>query len=415
MSQVVTHESWPGRLGGSIKGVVAGLLLFAISFPTLFLNEGRAVNTAKALQEGATFVVEASSQTINPEHEGKFVHVIDQARTDAILEDDLFGISVNAIRLHRRVEMLQWKENQEQQTRTKLGGGTETVTTYTYEQEWSPELINSSRFQEATAHHNPNHMPFEQLTKEAADVFVGSFRLPKALLQQIDVSEPLEVKLEDVQKEWAEGLRPYRDDATSENGFYWSRASGGTGPQLGDVRILFSATLPLDVSIMAQQLRDTFTPFLTSNGRQLNMLAIGTVTADQMIATAAAENSLWTWVLRVVGSALMFTGLCLIARPLSVLADVLPPIGSVVEMGTGLVALLVAGALSLTTISFAWLFYRPLIGVPLLMVGIGLFALLAMKLASRMKTAAEFADQTLVARPSNNDQSRQAADRSIGV
>ena len=75
MSQVVTHESWLGRLGGSIKGVVAGLLLFAISFPTLFLNEGRAVNAAKALQEGATSVVEASSKTINHEHEGKFVHV----------------------------------------------------------------------------------------------------------------------------------------------------------------------------------------------------------------------------------------------------------------------------------------------------------------------------------------------------
>jgi hypothetical protein len=415
MSQVVTHESWFSRLGGSIKGVVVGLILFAISFPILFLNEGRAVNTAKALQEGATSVIEASSQTIDPANEGKFVHVTDQASTDAILEDELFGISVNGIRLNRRVEMLQWKEKQEQQQRKKIGGGTETVTTYSYEREWSPELITSSRFQEATAHHNPASMPFEQLTKEASDVFVGSFRLPKALAQQITVTEPLEVSLDKVQKEWAEGLRPYRDDATGANGFYWSRASGSSESQIGDVRVLFSVTRPVEVSIMAQQIRDTFTPYTASNGRQLNMLAVGTVSADQMIATAAAENSMWTWVLRAVGAILMLIGLSLIVRPLSVLADVLPPVGAVVEMGTGLVALVIAGALSLATISFAWLFYRPLIGVPLLLLGVGLIAVLAMKLSKKLSATAKDAEQNTVARRSNNDQKRQAADRSIGV
>jgi hypothetical protein len=415
MSQVVTHESWFGRLGGSIKGVVVGLILFAISFPVLFLNEGRAVNTAKALQEGAISVVEASSLTIDPANEGKFVHVTDQASTDAILEDELFGISVNGIRLNRRVEMLQWKEKQEEQTRQKIGGGTETVTTYSYEREWSPELITSSRFREAATHHNPTSMPFQQLTKEASDVFVGSFRLPKVLTQQITVTEPLEVALDKVQKEWAEGLRPYRDDATGANGFYWSRASGGSEPQIGDVRVLFTVTRPVEVSIMAQQIRDTFTPFTASNGRQLNMLTVGTVSADQMIATATAENSMWTWGLRAVGAILMVVGLSLMARPLSVLADVLPPVGAVVEMGTGLVALLIAGALSLTTISFAWLFYRPLIGVPLLLAGGGLIALLVIKLGSQTRINADVPSQNIVARRSNNDQAGRSIDHSIGV
>jgi len=258
-------------------------------------------------------------------------------------------------------------------------------------------------------------MPFQQLTKEASDVFVGSFRLPKVLTQQITVTEPLEVALDKVQKEWAEGLRPYRDDATGANGFYWSRASGGSEPQIGDVRVLFTVTRPVEVSIMAQQIRDTFTPFTASNGRQLNMLTVGTVSADQMIATATAENSMWAWILRAVGAILMVVGLSLMARPLSVLADVLPPVGAVVEMGTGLVALLIAGALSLTTISFAWLFYRPLIGIPLLLAGCGLIALLVIKLGSQTRTNADVPSQNIVARRSNNDQAGRSIDHSIGV
>lgn len=414
MSQVVTHESWFGRLGGSIKGVLGGLVLFALAFPVLFTNEGRAVKTAKALEEGAMNVVELASSTIDPDNEGKFIHVVDEARTDTILEDELFGISVNAIRLTRHVEMNQWKEKQEQQTRTKLGGGTETVTTYSYVQEWSPELIDSSRFHEARSHQNPTDMPFQELSQESSDVFVGSFRLPKSLIQQISDSEPLEVSLDNVQKEWAEGLRSYGDGGATSNGFYWSRTSSDAASQVGDVRVLFTVTHPVDVSIMAQQTRDTFTPFIASNGRQLNMLTVGTATADQMIATAAAENSMWTWILRAVGAFMMFAGLTLVVRPLSVLADVLPPVGAVVEFGTGLVALLVAGSFSLATISLAWLFYRPLIGVPLLLTGIGLIALLIMKLKPR--SVVEETDQRqYVDRPFGSDGKQEPQNSSLGV
>ena len=45
----VSHESWFSRIKSAIVGVVFGLLLFVIAFPVLFINEGRAVKTAKAL------------------------------------------------------------------------------------------------------------------------------------------------------------------------------------------------------------------------------------------------------------------------------------------------------------------------------------------------------------------------------
>jgi hypothetical protein len=62
----------------------------------------------------------------------------------------------------------------------------------------------------------------------------------------------------------------------------------------------------------------------------------------------------------------------MLMKPVAVLADVVPFLGSLVEMGSFLVSLLVAATLSLVTISVAWLFYRPLLTVGLLLVAGGL-------------------------------------------
>ena len=62
----------------------------------------------------------------------------------------------------------------------------------------------------------------------------------------------------------------------------------------------------------------------------------------------------------------------LIAKPLAVLGDIVPFIGTVIEFGTGLIALLGAGVISLVTVAVAWIVYRPVLGVALLVLAIGL-------------------------------------------
>ena len=69
----------------------------------------------------------------------------------------------------------------------------------------------------------------------------------------------------------------------------------------------------------------------------------------------------------------MFCGFKLISAPLAVVADVLPIAGSIVGIGTGIVSFLLSAPLSLITIAVAWVFYRPLIGIPLLILaGLGI-------------------------------------------
>ena len=58
---------------------------------------------------------------------------------------------------------------------------------------------------------------------------------------------------------------------------------------------------------------------------------------------------------------MMFFGLSMVLKPLSVLTDVLPFLGDLVEMGSSLVAFLIALPCALVVIAVAWLFFRPVL------------------------------------------------------
>ncbi len=85
-----------------------------------------------------------------------------------------------------------------------------------------------------------------------------------------------------------------------------------------------------------------------------------------MFKTAEASNKLLTWILRFVGFIVMMIGVYVFLRPLSVLADVVPFLGNIVEAGTGIIAFLMALVLSFVTIAVAWFAYRPILGIILL-------------------------------------------------
>ena len=49
----VTNTSWFQRIGQAFAGVLVGFLLIPVSIVVLFWNEGRAIKTARGLDEGA--------------------------------------------------------------------------------------------------------------------------------------------------------------------------------------------------------------------------------------------------------------------------------------------------------------------------------------------------------------------------
>jgi hypothetical protein len=354
----VTSQSWFGRIGGAFKGIVVGLILIGVAFVLLFWNEGRAVKRHKTLQEGGGAVVSVPASEVDPGNEGRLVHLSGLAETGETLTDAEFGIARRALKLRRRVEMYQWKESSQSETKKKLGGGTETVTTYSYDRTWDDSLISSSGFKKPAGHENPGSMPVSSRELRAGKVTVGAFTLSPSLVGKISRYQPVPVPSGEPPSSPAGRLQAYGE------GYYLGNSP--SSPQIGDMRITFESVDPLEVSLLSRQAGETFEPYLASTGGKIELLEIGSLTAEEMIQEAVESNKLMTWILRFVGCLLMFFGIAAVLRPLSVLADVVPLFGNIVGAGTSIVALLIAALLSLITIGVAWIVYRPLVGAAVL-------------------------------------------------
>ena len=361
----VSSTSWFSRIGKAFTGILIGLLLVLVGAILLFWNEGRTVERRKALNEGAASVRSITPDKVDTANQGALVHVTGTATTDETLSDPEFGISTQAIRLRRSVEMYQWQEDKKTETEKKVGGGTETTTTYNYKKVWSSSHIDSSSFNYQDGHQNPVDMPLRSQGANATKVTLGAFTLPPSLVSEMDAWESLPVT--DAKPNLPNGLNKKLQRIAG--GFY----IGGSpnSPQIGDLRVFFSVVKPAMVSLYAQQNGDSFAPYETESGGTLERLEMGSKTAAQMFKQAQHENTILMWVLRAVGLILLVVGFSMTLKPISVILDVIPLLGNVAEMGIMLVSLLLGLSLGLVIIAIAWLFYRPLLGIGLL-VGAGL-------------------------------------------
>ncbi|MEJ2694177.1 MAG: TMEM43 family protein, partial [Candidatus Thiodiazotropha sp.] len=359
----VTSHSWGSRIGSSLKGIGFGLLLICIGIVALWWNEGRAVERARALEEGAGQVITIDAGRIDPTYEGKLIHLSGHATTEERLSDPNFGVQAQAIKLHRVVEMYQWREHSSTETKEKLGGGTETVTTYTYDKGWESSVIRSSYFKRPTGHQNPGDMPYKDWSGQARNVTLGAFRLSSGLISKINraVSVPLNPEL---------GVRlPSEQARLDGNEIYIGQ--GRLNPGIGDLRIGFLAVYPADVSLVAVQRGNSFAPYTASNGNVVELLGYGSLTAQQMFQAAQDRNTYVTWGIRLGGFIGLFIGFRMLLGTLQVLAAVVPMFGRLVGSAIGILAFIIAAVLSLLIIAIAWLFFRPLLAVGLL-VGAGL-------------------------------------------
>ena len=193
--QEVTKTSYGSRLGNSLKGILTGLALFIAASALLWWNEGRAVKTSKMLKSAESACVDvADVSTVDPALNGKMIHATAVAKTDEVLVDPDFGVQAGAIRLVRETEYYQWVEHSKSETKDKLGGGQETVTTYTYSREWVSSPVNSANF------HDPDYQGSNSVRLTVADneiragkVDFGGYVLPPSLVAAIPANTPAAV------------------------------------------------------------------------------------------------------------------------------------------------------------------------------------------------------------------------------
>lgn len=357
-----TSVSWFDKLAEAAVGVLVGLALILITGFLLFWNEGRAVQTYRSLNEGSGQVVDVGSDRVDPANDGKLVHVQGDLAAATPVVDGALGMQARAARLVRTVEMYQWKEESHTETHKRVGGGEDRTTTYTYSRIWSDSRNNSDRFRNQNGHQNPQ-MRYGRFEASATDATLGGFRPTAAALGRLPAErvEPVDEATVSRLRARGGGIGPVQ---ASDGIMYLG--SDPADPRIGDHRVTYRVAPLGPVTFVGRQSGQDLQEFQTQAGDRLLMAQAGLVPASSMFAQAQADNRVLTWILRIVGVVLMWVGFFLVFRPIAVVGDLVPFIGSILAVGAGIAAAALTAVTAPVIIAIAWLFYRPLLAAALL-------------------------------------------------
>ena len=405
-----TTTGYGTRLKNSLGGIGAGFVMFLGATCLLWWNEGRAVKTAKMLDEAQGNYVEMEDiKNVDPDLDGCLVHATGEATTTDTVCDDIFGVKDLAIGMTRTVEYYQWVENSKSTTRDKLGGGEETVTTYTYERKWVSQPVESDEFHDPQYQNaNKQLVTVEDQRFNATAGAFGAYELSEnqiaALPCRTNVSvsipdETLRALDRDITTTYVRlnGRNPVRpeivepaamapvvnDTAAAEqqqkreayrallvhqqtNSIYVGANPGV--PEIGDVRITYKKAKPGKVSLIAKVNGNSFGKYVAKNGKTLSVIRTGTQSADEMFQAEKDSNSALTWGLRILGLILVIMGLRSVFGILETLLKVVPFLANIMGFGISMICGIVGFVWSVLVIAVAWIVYRPVLGITLLVI-----------------------------------------------
>lgn len=362
----VESASWFARMKRSVGGVVFGSGLMLAMLVLLFTNEGRAVRTARGLDQGSGALVQASPQQVDPAMEGKLVYLAGDTTAPVALVDARTGVQAPALRMARKVEMFQWVESSSSKKEVAVGGTETTTTQYDYTLQWHGQPQDSSRFRQPEGHVNPAMaLANESFTADGAQL--GSWAIDAPVLDQLPTSQALAAPQPDLytlQSTLGRAL-----PVTVVDGALLVSANPQQ-PSVGDYRISYQLAPVQPISVIGRQTGHGIRPWQTDSGTGLMLVSAGLVPAGQMFDQAVSANSTMTWIWRALGTVLMIVAFSSILGPLSVAASVFPLLGRVLAMGTGLIATGLGLGLSVLTMGLAWVVYRPLLSLAIIAVGV---------------------------------------------
>ena len=387
-------------IGKTISGIGGGFLALLIGTIMLVYNEGDFKRTSDAIEEAESVVVEmADVNILDDEQEGKLAYGVSLTQTEDILKDDLFDVAVNGIKLLRDVKYYQLVEIRHERTETDSDGDERTVVTYTYENKWTNEPVNSAKFNTSKYHsYNWVRANIDTMTVWAGVVGWGAYKLPDFLKYAIggDVA-PVQLKLsEEKRGKWETTIEMASSSRTasalvkakSENvhidGNTIYLGPNPSSPVIGDVRVQINYIPPgRDLSVIAQVKGNTFTKYVAKNKKEYFSVKNGNLSLSKMIEEDKSENTSTAWMMRIFLTLLIITGIRLVMMPISIFSSKIPVLGGLVRGGVVFVSFMIGLIWSLVVIALAWLYYRPLVTLIILFVVAGLIILVRMKIKRR--------------------------------
>lgn len=339
------------------SGVLGGLILLVIGISMLWTNEGRAVKTQSAINEAKKVYVDVKSDKVDSKNEGKLVATKGKVTVseDTILKDSKYGISVNAIKMKRTVEMYQWEETCETDDNDKRK--------CTYEKVWDDDLIDSEDFEQEN-HDNPTTFPVESEVFAADEVKLGAFVLPEELVNKISYN-----KKKDSEELQAEYNNSNEELKVSDK--YLTNVKEDNA-EIGDIRISYSYLTPKTVSVMAVQTDNTFEAFTSKRGKDIYTIVEGNKTGIQILESMTSANTKAKWFFRILGILITIGAFNSMFNFINTLAGKVPVLGKIISGTTSVISGMLGVSVSLIVIAIAWFRFRPVLSIVLIALAVAL-------------------------------------------
>jgi len=346
-----------------------GTILVLLGSSLLFWNEGRAIRTSRALEECLRDITVLDSvDSVFEENEGSLLLVSGHLAISNSLGDDIYGLSVHVVKLKKTVEVYQWKETKHTKRRKVRNGNGQYVTKidkrYSYHKGWYDYPIDSNRFHRHYGHDNQpsSAWPTKSKLETNTNVRIGGFMLGPNIINKINNFRPLGgEELPTPAWVWVklyEGIYYHTDNILD--------------PAVGDYRVQFAVAGREGeaFSIVGKQRGKGIVPHQTKSGEEILILKTGRKTAEEIFVSEHHQNRTWTWIYRLGGWFPLFLGLLCLSSLLGQFLDMFPMTRSIVTMGSTSLPFTVSVTLTLSIIGVGWSWYRPVVGLSLLLLGI---------------------------------------------
>jgi hypothetical protein len=415
-------------IGNSLCQLCLAPVVILLGCALLWYNEGVAIKTHRSLNEALeAYVNVPDALYMVSKHEGDLVHLSHTLGVASPAMDGDFGLTRDAVVLERKVEIFQWVEHHEKKEQKLQNGVTEVRDIYTYSTAWTASPVSSSRFQHPENHENHGQMPYTSARFHAKGVHLGAYALTSAFTSQLtevsivplpgnvrlpkgaelvgnsvyfpsngrghgnyrgkDRSDAIEKKIMTIDGQDKIMYMVKSTGVLFSDGKMAMQAADLTVGQplsdiagdatIGDVRVTFTEVECSAVSVLGKQAGNSLVSWTSAQGPEYNiaMLVTGQVSAGDMISGAQTTNTIWTWVKRLLGWLLNLIGIGMITQVVTATADATlnwipflgPMAASIINLGVSIANFILSLTLSVMCAAIAWIYYRPIFGVSMVL------------------------------------------------
>ncbi len=362
------------KIGGSVAGVIIGLVLFLTSLGIFFWNEGR-LNEADLARRAEPF----DGSEVQEVEKNKLVAITGETGLDESLSDGLYLIPGDYLAVRRTVEMYSWTEETTTEGEKKI---------YYYEKEWTENPEDSSEFNQPAEHQNPvQKTKSETLINDSSRVGKYYFEAKNTgltgykdlslnesninLVAENTDSLEQEIVAEDSLDANSEENNSLEDKESIEQNIIFQGKGSVANPEIGDLRISYQVVRQGKTATVFGKVEDNrVLPYRYNDNDLFYTLKEGTY--DQAINSLNSDYRASLWAFRIIGFILLWISLLLILSPVKEVLNFIPVLGTIAKSFFPVFTFIIAGLIAVVTIILSIIIHNILLLIFILLLGGGL-------------------------------------------